>query len=218
MAGNLQKEMDKIKKEILSLGGMVEKRFKSAALSVKDSDAECAQKIIDTDIEIDELEVEIEEDCLKILALYQPVAIDLRFLIAVIKINNDLERVADLAVNICRRVTTISGKNFGEYSYDYYQMAEKTGLMLKTSLDALVAMDAELAERVIKMDEEVNVMRNEAYDAMKAAIGQSPEYAGRIVNRYLISRHRERIGDHIKNIAEEVIHRIKGKIVRHDLQ
>ncbi|MFO7749925.1 MAG: phosphate signaling complex protein PhoU [Desulfobacteraceae bacterium] len=218
MAGNLQKEVDKIKKEILSLGGMVEKRFKSAALSVKDNDAECAQNIIDTDIEIDELEVEIEEDCLKIIALYQPVAIDLRFLIAVVKINNDLERVADLAVNICRRVTTTSGKNFGEYSYDYYKMAEKTGLMLKTSLDALVAMDADMAERVIKMDEEVNVMRNDAYDAMKLAIVKSPEYAGRIVNRYLISRHLERIGDHIKNISEEVIHMIKGKIIRHDLQ
>ncbi|MEA1968189.1 MAG: phosphate signaling complex protein PhoU [Thermodesulfobacteriota bacterium] len=218
MAGNLQKEIDKIKKEILSLGAMVEERFKKAIVAVKTNDAGLAKQIIDSDVEIDELEVEIEEECLKILALYQPVAIDLRFLIAVVKINNDLERVADLAVNICIRVMTISGKNLGEYSYDYFHMAEKAGLMLKMSLDALVAMDSNMAVEVIKMDKDVNIMRNEAYDAMKKAIVKAPGHVGRIVNRYLISRHLERIGDHVTNIAEEVIHMIEGKIVRHGIE
>ncbi|MFH1152904.1 MAG: phosphate signaling complex protein PhoU [Pseudomonadota bacterium] len=216
MAGNLQKEVDKIKKDILCLGAMVEDRFRKATSAVLTNDISLAQWLIDSDIEIDDLEVEVEEECLKILALYQPVAIDLRFLIAVIKINNDLERVADEAVNIAQRIKAISGRNLGDYRFDYTEMTEKAAVMLKTSLDALVQMDSELAQTVRRMDKVVNAMRDEAYDAMKNAINKTPEQAGRIVNRYLISRHLERIGDHATNIAEEVIHMIEGKIVRHD--
>ncbi len=215
MAGNLQKEIEKIKREILSLGAMVEDRFKKAVHAVRTNDTALARQIIATDIEIDALEVEVEEECLKILALYQPVAIDLRFLIAVVKINNDLERVADLAANIAQRIKTVSGATPGPFCYDYSPMAEKTGLMLKMSLDALVEMDSNMADQVIRMDEDVNAMRNRAYGAMKAAIIKAPDQVGRTINLYLISRHLERIGDHATNIAEEVIHLVKGKIVRH---
>lgn len=215
MAANLQKEMDKIKKDILFLGAMVEDRFKKAVHAVRTNDKTLARNIIDSDMEVDDLEVEVEEECLKILALYQPVAIDLRFLIAIVKINNDLERVADLAVNIAHRINTVSGTGSVTYRYDYSAMAEKTGLMLKMSLDALVGMDSGIADQVLLMDEEVNAMRNKAYDAMKTAIIKAPEQVGQTVNLYLISRHLERIGDHATNIAEEVIHLIQGKIVRH---
>lgn len=217
MAGNLQKEIDKIKKNILSLGSMAEDRFKKAVHAVRTNDTTLAREIIASDVEIDEFEVEVEEECLKILALYQPVAIDLRFLIVVVKINNDLERVADLAANIAQRIRTVSGTDPGQYRYDYAPMAEKTGLMLKMSLDALVGMDADMADRVILMDKEVNEMRNQAYDAMKAAIIKAPDQVGQTINLYLISRHLERIGDHATNIAEEVIHLIRGKIVRHGI-
>ncbi len=217
MAGNLQKEIGKIKKNILSLGSMAEDRFKKAVQAVRTNDTALAREIIASDVEIDELEVEVEEECLKILALYQPVAIDLRFLIVVVKINNDLERVADLAANIARRIRTVSGTGTGQFRYDYAPMADKTGLMLKMSLDALVGMDADMADRVILMDKEVNGMRNQAYDAMKAAILKAPEQVGQTINLYLISRHLERIGDHATNIAEEVIHLIRGKIVRHGI-
>ena len=217
MAANLHKEMNNIKKSILSLGAMAEHRFRRSIDAVKKGDRDIAQSIIDSDVEIDELEVDIEEECLKILALYQPVAVDLRFLIAVIKINNDLERVADEAVNIAQRVKSISGKNIGKYNFDYTRMAELAGLMLKKSLDALVQMDSDIAESVQTTDKLVNTIRNEAYDAMKDAIISSPEYAGQIVNRYLIARHLERIGDHATNIAEEVRHLVNGKIVRHEI-
>lgn len=217
MAGNLQKEIEKIKKEILSLGAMVEDRFKKAVIAVKTKDTNLAKVIIETDIEVDELEVEVEEECLKILALYQPVAIDLRFLIAVVKINNDLERVADLAANIAQRIKTVSGEAPGPFKYDYEPMAEQTGSMLKMSLDALVGMDSNLADRVILMDEDVNAMRNKAYHAMKTAIVKEPDKVAQTINLYLISRHLERIGDHATNIAEEVIHLIEGKIVRHGI-
>jgi len=216
MAANLHKEINKIKKLILSLGAMAEHRFRRAIDAVKKGDRDIAQSIIDSDVEVDELEVDIEEECLKILALYQPVAVDLRFIIAVIKINNDLERVADEAVNIAQRVKSISGRNIGKYNFDYTRMAELAGLMLKKSLDALVQMDSDIAESVQTTDKLVNTIRNEAYDAMKDAILSSPEYAGQIVNRYLIARHLERIGDHATNIAEEVRYLVNGKIVRHE--
>ena len=217
MAANLHKEINKIKKSILSLGAMAEHRFRRSIDAVKKGDRDIAQSIIDSDVEVDELEVDIEEECLKILALYQPVAVDLRFLIAVIKINNDLERVADEAVNIAQRVKSISGKNIGKYNFDYTRMAELAGLMLKKSLDSLVQMDSDIAECVQTTDKLVNTIRNEAYDAMKDAILSSPEYAGQIVNRYLIARHLERIGDHATNIAEEVRYLVNGKIVRHEI-
>jgi len=214
MAGHLQRAIEKIKKEILSLGAMVEDRFQKAIYAVKTGDLELAQKIIDTDFQIDEREVEVEEECLKILALYQPVAMDLRFFVAVIKINNDLERIADYAANISRRFIT-SSQDPNKFKYDYTSMADQAAKMLRMSLDALVQMDVDMAYDVRDMDEDVNIMRNDAYDSMKKDIQKHPEMVGEIINMYLISRHLERIGDHTTNIAEEVIYLIEGEIIRH---
>lgn len=214
MAGHLQKAIEKIKKEILSLGAMVEDRFQKAIFAVKTEDLELAQEIIDTDFQIDEREIEVEEECLKILALYQPVATDLRFLIAVIKINNDLERIADYASNIAKRYKTGS-QSPDKFKYDYTPMADQAARMLRMSLDALVSMDVDMAYEVRDMDAQVNKMRNEAYDSMKKDIKAYPEKVGAIINMYLISRHIERIGDHTTNVAEEVIYLIEGEIIRH---
>lgn len=214
MAGHLQRAIEKIKKEILTLGAMVEDRFKKAVYAIKTEDLELAQQIIDTDFEVDEREIEVEEECLKILALYQPVATDLRFLVAVIKINNDLERIADYASNIAQRLKT-SSDDPNKFKYDYTTMGDKAAKMLRMSLDALVRMDVDMAYNVRDMDEQINLMRNEAYDAMKKDIQEHPEMASEIINMYLISRHIERIGDHTTNIAEEVIYLIEGEIVRH---
>ncbi len=214
MPGHLQKEIDKIKKEILSLGAMVEERLQKAIFAIKTADFLLAQKIIDTDFEIDEREIEVEEECLKILALHQPVAMDLRFLVAVVKINNDLERIADYAANIAKRFKA-SSHDPGKFKYDYTSMADQAAKMLKKSLDALVRMDVDMAYEVRDMDEDVNIMRNDAYAAMKKNIQEHPGMVGEIINMYLISRHLERIGDHTTNIAEEVIYLIEGEIVRH---
>jgi phosphate transport system protein len=214
MPANLPKEIEKIKKEILALGAMVEDRLQKAIYAIKTGDRKLAQKIIDSDFEIDEREIEMEEECLKILALYQPVATDLRFLIVVIKINNDLERIADYACNISRRFIT-SSHNPGQFTYDYTAMSDQTARMLQKSLDALVRMDVNIAYKVLNMDTLVNTMRNEAYKAMKNDIKKKPQHADEIINMYLISRHLERIGDHCTNIAEEVVHLIEGEIIRH---
>ncbi|MCG8634845.1 MAG: phosphate signaling complex protein PhoU [Desulfobacterales bacterium] len=214
MTTHLTRAMHQIKKEILSLGAMVEDRFKKAIYAIKTEDLEQAQYIIDTDFKVDEREVEVEEECLKTLALYQPVATDLRLIVAVIKINNDLERIADYAVNIAQRYKT-SAQNSNKFKYDYTAMAEQAANMLKLSLDALVSMDVDMAYTVREMDREVNTMRNDAYRTMKADIKRHPEMVEEIINMYLISRHIERVGDHTKNIAEEVIYLIEGEIIRH---
>ncbi len=214
MTNQLTRAIHKIKKEILSLGAMVEDRFKKTIYAVKTNDLEQAVQIIETDYLVDAQEVEVEEECLRTLALYHPVATDLRLITAVIKINNDLERIADYAVNIARRFQ-ISGQNSDSFQYDYTAMAEQAIKMLKLSLDALVSLDGNLAYKVREMDEEVNTMRNEAYNVMKQAIRKNPEKVEEIINMYLISRHIERVGDHTKNIAEEVIYLIDGEIIRH---
>ena len=211
----LQNELEKIKKTILTLGGMVEERLHLAAKAVEGKDSVIAERIIKTDHEIDEMEIEVEEECLKILALHQPVAVDLRFLIAVIKINNDLERIADQAKNIAQRIKTISKTTNFEYNYDYGSMAEKVQDMLKKSLDALVNFDTDMAMKVCVLDDEVDELKNKVYDIVKEEICHYPNQVGYLINFLLISRHLERIADHATNIAEEVVYMTEGEIVRH---
>ncbi len=212
---HFSKELEKIKKQILSLGALVEERVRVALKAVDSNDAALAQQIIRTDYEVDELEVEIEEECLKILALHQPVAVDLRFLIAVIKINNDLERIGDQAVNIAERVDVIAKRDVSDFFFDYSGMGEKAQEMLKMSLDALVNMDYDEAFKVVRMDDAVDRVKIEAYDSIKKAMSEHPDKIGYLINLLLISRHIERLADHTTNIAEEVIYMIEGEIIRH---
>lgn len=217
MTKHFQRELGKIKKMILSLGAVVEERVRMASQSIEEWDAGLAAHIVESDHDVDEMEVEIEEECLKILALHQPVAVDLRFIVAVIKINNDLERIGDQAVNIAERVETIvqHGRPLDSY-FDYTSMAAKAERMLKMSLDALVNLDVDLAFKVLLLDSEVDAIKKEAYDRIKSAIKKQPDdHVGVLINLLLISRHIERLGDHATNIAEEVIYLIEGEIVRH---
>ena len=215
MTKHFRKELESIKKRILTLGALVEDRVRLAVQSVDQIDAEIAGRIIKTDYEVDAMEVEVEEECLKVLALHQPVAVDLRFIIAVIKINNDLERIGDQAVNIAQRVEIIAKRPKPPFMFDYSVMAEKVQRMLKMSLDAFVNLDVDIAYKVITMDDEVDQIKNEAYDQIKQAIKDLPERVGYYINLLLISRHLERLADHATNIAEEVIYLVEGEIFRH---
>ncbi|MBT8338818.1 MAG: phosphate signaling complex protein PhoU [Desulfatitalea sp.] len=215
MSKHLHRELDKIKKKMLSLGALVEERARMALQAVESREADLAEKIIHSDWEVDEMEVEIEEECLKLLALYQPVAVDLRFIIAIIKINNDLERIGDEAVNIAQRVQVIAKRPPLQFVFDYAPMANRAQDMLKMSLDALVNLDVDLAFKVITMDDEVDKIQVEAYQQIKATIKDNPDRVSYLINLLLISRHLERLADHSTNIAEEVIHLIEGEIVRH---
>lgn len=215
MSHLFKKELDKLKNSLLSLGAMIEERLHLMSGFIENKDAETAEKIITADYEIDEAEVAIEEECLKLLALYQPVASDLRFLIAVIKINNDMERIGDQATNVAQRIVTASKEKEDIFTFDYADMVRKVKNMLNQSLDAFVNMDLNLAKTIIEMDDEVDRIKNQVYDITKDMLKAHPEKAGYIINMFLISRHLERIADLSTNIAEEIIYIIEGEIVRH---
>ena len=173
------------------------------------------KSIIRSDYQIDDMEVEIEEDCLKILALHQPVASDLRFLITVIKVNNEIERIGDMAVNIAKRVDGISRTTCVMKSpFDYGEMSELVITMLRMSLDALVHRDAGMARQIFLIEDKVNALRNQAYVAVLKMLTLDPEHPGCMINNYLMARHLERIADRATNIAEEVIYLVEGEIVR----
>ena len=209
------KELENIKKRILALGAVVEERVQMAIKAIDTNDADLAQEIIKKDYEIDETEVEIEEECLKVLALHQPMAIDLRFIVAVIKINAELERIGDQAVNIAERVDVTAKREQLDFYFDYSSMGEKAQAMLKMSLDALIQLDYDLAFKVVIMDDEVDQIKKEAYDKIKRAMGENPDKIGYLINLFLISRHLERMADHATNIAEEVVYLVEGEIIRH---
>lgn len=215
MSIHFQKELSKLKKKILTLGALVEDRVRMSVESFYQNDSALADKIIKLDYEVDETEVEIEEECLKVLALHQPVAVDLRFIIAMIKINNELESIGDQAVNIAQRVQVIAKHKDPAFTFDYTEMAKKARNMLKMSLDSLVNLDLDMAFKVLTLDDEVDNIKNEAYDKIKSVMALQTEGVGYLINLLLISRHLERLADHATNIAEEVIYLIEGEIVRH---
>ena len=208
-------ELIKLNKKVLKMSAMAEDRVRKAAEVIRTRDPELIQWLIVSDYEVDEMEMEVEEECLKILALHQPVASDLRFIIMVIKVNSEIERIADIAVNIAMRVQGIANSRWTVPSpYDYTEMADKVIAMLKMSLDALVNRDVKAARQVFLLDDEIDDMRTEAYHRVKDMIRLHPEHPGQLINSYLIGRHLERIGDRATNIAEEVIYLVEGEIVR----
>ena len=161
------------------------------------------------------MEVEVEEDCLKTLALYQPVAIDLRFIVAVLKINNDLERIGDLAVNIAERSVFLAHQPGVGITLDFIDMAQKARGMLEKSLDALVNFSVDIAGEVCASDDIIDGINRQMYLKVQKAIGDNPEQIESLIHLLSISRHLERIADHATNIAEDVIYMIDGEIVRH---
>jgi phosphate transport system protein len=218
MAVHLQKEIDKLKKQIVLLAGTVEKRVADAVKSIDQRDAQLAQQIKDSDQIIDQTEIEVEEECLKTLALYQPVAMDLRFIVAVLKINSDLERIGDEAVNIAGRSLNINAYPRIEINFDLKTLARNVMAMLKRSLDALVNMDAALAHTVIDSDDEIDETVRVLFQQVKNEIRRQPEKIDYIIEYMRINRHLERIADHATNIAEDIVYMIEGKIVRHNYE
>ncbi len=208
-------ELEKLNQKLLTMVAMVEDRVRKAVTVIETHDEELVQSIIRADYQIDDMEVEIEEDCLKILALHQPVASDLRFLITVIKVNNEIERIGDMAVNIAKRVGVISQTTtLIKGAFDYSEMSEHVINMLRMSLDALVHRDASLARQIFLIEDKVNTLRNQAYDAAIKMLTVDPTRPDCMINNYLLARHLERIADRATNIAEEVIYLVEGEIVR----
>ena len=215
MTTHLQREIDKLKKMILYMGAEVEDTVRKAVDALVTKNSALAEEVIQSDELMDQLEVEIEEDCLKILALHQPVAIDLRYVIAILKINNDLERIGDLGVNIAERASYLATHQPIDLPLDFQGMAELSQLMLKRSLDALVNSDPILARQVRASDDEVDAMNRHMYSLIQEFIRNNPERVEQLLHLLSVSRHLERIADQATNIAEDVIYMVEGEIVRH---
>jgi phosphate transport system protein len=211
----LHKEIERIKKQVLSLGAEVEERVEIAVKAIETRDDKLAQQVIEGDPEIDNLEVDVEEECLKVLALHQPVAIDLRVLIAALKINNDLERVADLACDIAEQAQFLATRKEISRPFDFPAMSQKVMKMLRQCLDAFVHLDEAVANEVCFQDDEVDDIHKAMFGQVKESLTARPDEAGQLLSYLSVSRYLERIADHTTNIAEDVIYLIKGNIVRH---
>lgn len=215
MSIHLIKEIEALKKKLLSLGLLVSKTLHLSIQSVEKRDSDLADKIEADDDLVDQMEVEIEEDCLKILALHQPVAIDLRFVITVLKINNDLERIADLAVNIAKKGKHITRAENFVMPIDFHGLSKIVERMLDESIACLVQMDVNSAKNICLSDNQVDEIHKSSYELVKKAILSDPQNYDSYNNCLSISRHLERIGDQATNIAEDVCYMVVGKIIRH---
>lgn len=211
----VEKEISRLKEQLLLIGGQVEEAFKKAVHAIEDLDATAARQIIEQDEMIDYAEVALEEECLKLLALHQPVASDLRFIITVLKVNNDLERIADLVANLAENAIFLSEQPRQVCPFDFDEMVFLTRNMLKDSLDALVGMSTSKAMAVRQSDDAIDDLNRRMYDKVKKEIQRHPAAVSSLINHMNISRCFERIADLSTNIAEDVIYLVKGDIVRH---
>lgn len=215
MSRHLEVEIEKLKQNLLRLAATVEESVHMAVRAIATRDARLARTVIEADQEIDQLEVEIEEQCLKVLALYQPVAVDLRFIVALLKINNDLERIGDLAVNLAERAVAVSTLPTVAVPFDLDGMAGLVKTMLKRSLDSLMHADLTEAAAVRQSDDQVDQIHRNMYKAIRDGIVAHPEHVDTYILFLSVSRYLERIADHATNIAEDVTYMIEGEIVRH---
>jgi phosphate transport system protein len=216
MPKHLDHEIENLKKQILSLAACVVESFAKSITAIHTRDAALGQQVIDDDRRIDTLEVEVEEECMKVLALHQPVAQDLRFIVACIRLNSDLERIGDLAVNIAERGVFLAGvAEVSEKPLDVGAMARLVRSMLSNALDALVNLDAALARKVCAMDDEADEMHRATFRRVEQAVVRHPDEFATLTHYLSVSRYLERIADHATNIAEDVIYMVEGEIVRH---
>lgn len=218
MSIHIQRAIETLKQKILALGTCVEENVRLAVNAIEQRDSDLAARAINNDDEIDSMEVDVEEECLKLLALYQPVAADLRLIVAALKINNDLERVGDLAVNIAERALFLAVHKPVEVAFDFHLMGEKTQAMLARSLDSLVRADTALARQVCRSDDEVDALNRKLYLRVQDAIRKNPEDLETLIHLLSVGRHLERIADLASNIAEDVIYMAEGEIVRHKIE
>lgn len=212
---HLQRDMEHLHRHILSLSAIVEEMIDKATNSLSERDPELAAEVIQSDQHVDRREVVIEEECLKMLALHQPVAGDLRRIATVLKVNNDLERIADLAVNIAERSRCID-------EHPQFPIPEKLGRMVtlathmvRRALNAFVNLDSQAARAILLMDDDVDEHNVEIIADLQALMQERSDLVVPALHCFSISRHIERIADHATNIAEDVIYLVEGEIVRH---
>ncbi len=215
MQRHFDRELEQLKTQLLQMGATVEDLISRSIHALMEGDRQLAQDAIRVEVEIDRQEIEIEEECLKLLALHQPVAGDLRFVTAVLKINNDLERMGDLGRHIAERGLFLADHREVRLPVDLRRQAAAVQRMVHTSLDALVGKDAELALQVVNSDNEVDDYLREMFQILENEMRSHPESIPALLHVLSASRHLERIADYATNIAEDVVYLVRGEIIRH---
>jgi phosphate transport system protein len=215
MAKHLQRDLDNLQRDLLTLAGEVEEAIGQSIRALQDRNADLAKAVIAGDSRIDQEENHVEEECLKILALHQPVAVDLRRIIVALKINTDLERMGDLAEDIAERALHLTGLPPVHVSEQLQRMTDLSTMMVQQSLDAFVHLDARQARRVIRVDDEVDRLNAEIIADLMASMEEEAGTVEQGLSLFSAIRHLERIADHATNIAEDVVYLVEGEIVRH---
>ncbi len=208
-------ELEKIKEHILKMGGFVEDAIRKSMVALVDRDRDLAIQVIDGDAIANNYDVEIEEECIRFLAIWQPTGSNLRMVTTAIKIITDLERMADLAVDICERSVELLDEPPLKPYIDLPRMADAAQKMLKDSLDAFIAKDAELAIQVCAADDFVDNLNQQIFNELLVYMLKDPKNISRAVRLTYITKYLERIADHATNIAEMVVYMVKGKVIRH---
>ncbi len=210
-----EEELKRLREEILYMGGLVEDQIQKAVKSLVDRDSQSANIIIERDHEVNRLDVEIDELCIRLLALHQPAGRDLRFITTGLKITTDLERIGDMAVNTCERALELNQEPQLKPYIDIPRMARIAQRMIRESLDAFVREDTDLALKVCKDDEEIDQLNSQIFREVISFMIEDPHTVSRAMKISSISKYLERIADHATNIAEMVIFMVKGKSIRH---
>ena len=208
-------ELQSLKEQILRMGGLVEEQVQGALRALVERDSDLARKVIENDRQVNTLDVAVDEDCLRLLALQQPTARDLRFITTAMKISTELERISDLAENICERAIELNEEPQLKPYIDIPIMSQLSQKMMREALDAFVRRDAELARQVIPEDNKVDALKNQIFRELLTFMMEDPRTIPRAIRLILVSRHLERIADHATNIAEMVVFLVEGKNIRH---
>ena len=217
MSRHFHEELEALKQTLLAMGGLVEDQIRHVMQALVDRDDALASEVIERDRQVNAYDVEVDAQCVELLALHQPAAGDLRFITTAMKIVTDLERIGDQAVNIGQRVIELNREPQLKPYIDLPRMAERAQAMVKESLDAFVARDTELARRVRAEDDEVDALKEQIFRELLTFMMEDPRCIPRAIRLILISRCMERVADHATNIAEMVIYLVEGKMVRHTL-
>jgi phosphate transport system protein len=215
MSKHLQRDLESLQRDLLTLAASVEEAIHKSTRALQERDAEQAEQVIAGDSVIDQEENHIEEECLKILALHQPVAIDLRRIAMALKINTELERMADLAEDIAERALHLARLPVVPIPEKLQRMTDLATSMVRESLDAFVNLDTRQARRVCRLDHEVDRYNNEIIQELVGMMKESPTKVEAGLSLFSATRHLERIADHATNIAEDVVYLVEGTIIRH---
>ncbi|HWB11446.1 MAG TPA: phosphate signaling complex protein PhoU [Pirellulales bacterium] len=215
MAKHIFRQLARLKDEVLGLGSLAEIAISQAITALANQDDGSAKKAMAMNADIDRAAVDLQEECLQTLALYQPAARDLRLVVAILKISNELRRVAELAKNVAKRASYLSRTRGDRTDIDFRSMGEHAQNMLRASLDALIRGDSSIAHQVRRDDDALDSMRRSIHNEIRAAIRQAPQQAETLLKLYAVAKHLERIGDMATNIAADVIYMVDGVIVRH---